>query len=42
MKRASGVLLPVSSLPGAYSEGAFSAEAKRLIDRLAAGGFSYW
>ena len=42
MKRASGVLLPVSSLPGSFSEGAFSEEARRWIDYLEKGGFSYW
>ena len=42
MKRASGVLMHVSSLPGKYGCGAFSAEAKRWIDRLAEGGFSFW
>ncbi len=42
MERKSGVLLPVFSLPGAYGCGGFSAEAKRWIDKLAKGGFSYW
>lgn len=42
LKRASGVLLHVSSLPGDYSGGAFGAEAKRFIDLLSAAGFSYW
>ena len=42
MNRASGVLLHISSLPGAFGEGAFSEEAKRWIDDLASGGFSYW
>ena len=42
MKRASGVLLHVSSLPGDYSGGAFGKEARQFVDLLAAGGFSYW
>ena len=41
MKRASGVLLHVSSLWGDYSEGTFGA-AKEWIDFLAECGFSYW
>ena len=42
MKRGSGVLCPVFSLPGAYSIGSFGAPAFRFIDRLAEGGFSWW
>lgn len=42
MKRASGVLLHITSLPGAYGCGGFGEEAKRWIDCLAAGGFTYW
>ena len=42
LKRASGVLLHVSSLPGDYSGGAFGKEARAFIDLLAAGGFSWW
>ncbi|MBQ1272924.1 MAG: 4-alpha-glucanotransferase, partial [Clostridia bacterium] len=42
MKRASGVLLHVSSLWGDYSEGSFGQAAKEWIDFLADCGFSYW
>lgn len=42
MNRASGVLLPLSSLPGGYSIGAPGREARQFIDLLSAGGFSYW
>ncbi|MBQ6421790.1 MAG: 4-alpha-glucanotransferase [Clostridia bacterium] len=42
MKRASGVLLHISSLPGAYSHGAFGDPAKRWIDRLSENGFTWW
>ncbi len=42
MKRASGVLLHVSSLWGDYSEGSFGNGAKEWIDFLADCGFSYW
>lgn len=42
MKRASGVLLHVSSLWGEYSEGSFGQAAKEWIDFLADCGFSYW
>ena len=42
LKRASGVLLHVSSLPGDYSGGAFGKEARQFADLLAEGGFSYW
>ncbi len=42
MKRQSGILLPVSALPGAYSCGAFGAAARAFIERLAQGGFSVW
>ena len=34
MKRASGVLLHVSSLPGDYGVGAFGREARRFADLL--------
>lgn len=40
--RASGVLLPVSSLPSAYGIGCFSKEAYQFVDRLAEAGQSYW
>ncbi len=42
MKRNSGVLMHISSLPGDYSCGAFSKEAKAFVDFLADCGFSYW
>lgn len=40
--RASGILLPVSSLPSAYGIGCFSKEAYQFVDRLAEAGQSYW
>ena len=42
MKRASGVLLPVSSLPSKYGIGCFSKEAYKWIDQLKKAGQSYW
>ncbi|MBQ8174014.1 MAG: 4-alpha-glucanotransferase [Clostridia bacterium] len=42
MKRASGVLLPAFSLPGDYSVGSFGREAKKFVDFLYEGGFSWW
>ena len=42
MKRASGVLMHVSSLFGDYSIGSFGRAAKHFIDFLADCGFSYW
>lgn len=42
MKRASGVLMHISSLWGEYSEGSFGTEAKEWIDFLADCGFTYW
>jgi len=42
MKRASGVLLHISSLWGDYSEGSFGKAAREWIDFLAECGFSYW
>ena len=42
MKRASGVLMHISSLWGNYSEGSFGAEAREWIDFLADCGFSCW
>ena len=41
-KRGSGVLLPVSALPGKYSCGTFGKEAFDFIDFLSDCGFSYW
>ena len=42
MKRASGVLLPVSSLPSKYGIGCFSKEAYKWINQLKEAGQSYW
>lgn len=42
MKRKSGILLPVSSLPSEYGIGSFSKEAYEFIDRLKAAGQMYW
>lgn len=42
MKRKSGVLMHISSLPGDYSCGSFGKNAKAFIDFLAECGFSYW
>ena len=42
MKRKSGVLMHISSLPGEYSCGSFGKEAKEFVDFLERGGFSYW
>ena len=42
MKRKSGVLMPVSSLPSPYGIGAFSKEAYKFVDFLAEAGQTYW
>ena len=42
MKRQSGVLLPVFSLPNRYGCGNFGESARRWIDILKEGGFSCW
>ena len=42
MSRASGVLLPLFSLPGGYSVGSAGEAAFRFIDQLAEGGFRLW
>ena len=42
MKRASGILLPIASLPSKYGIGCFSREAYDFIDRLKEAGQSYW
>lgn len=42
MKRASGVLMHVSSLWGEYSSGSFGQAAREWIDFLSDCGFSYW
>lgn len=40
--RASGILLPISSLPSRYGIGTFSREAYEFVDFLALAGQSYW
>ncbi|MCI8637734.1 MAG: 4-alpha-glucanotransferase [Coprococcus sp.] len=40
--RASGILLPVASLPSKYGIGAFSEDAYRFVDMLKKAGQSYW
>lgn len=42
MKRASGILLPVFSLPSKYGIGCFSKEAYKFVDMLKEAGQSYW
>lgn len=42
MKRESGVLLHISSLPGKYGCGSFGDGARAFVDVLAEGGFTYW
>lgn len=42
MKRASGILMHVSSLNGEYSIGSFGKEAKAFVDFLSESGFTYW
>ena len=42
MKRASGILLPVFSLPSEYGIGVFSKEAFRFVDFLKVAGQTYW
>ena len=42
MKRGSGVLMHISSLPGDYGEGGFGKEAKEFVDFLRECGFTYW
>ena len=42
MKRASGILLPVFSLPSEYGIGCFSKEAYEFVDMLKKAGQSYW
>lgn len=42
LKRKSGVLLHISSLPGEYSVGSFGKEACEFVDLLYDSGFSYW
>ena len=40
--RESGILMPVSSLPGPYGIGCFGAEAVKFVDFLAAAGQHIW
>ncbi|MCI8562171.1 MAG: 4-alpha-glucanotransferase [Lachnospiraceae bacterium] len=40
--RASGILLPISSLPGKYGIGCFSKEAYKFVDFLEKAGQKYW
>ena len=40
--RASGILMPVFSLPGPYGIGTMGREAYRFVDFLAEAGQSYW
>ena len=40
--RASGVLLPISSLPSKYGIGCFSREAYEFVDFLISAGQKYW
>lgn len=42
MKRASGILMPISSLPSPYGIGCFSREAYDFVDWLKAAGQTYW
>ncbi len=42
MKRSSGILLPVSSLPSPYGIGCFDSEAMRFVDFLYDAGQRYW
>lgn len=42
MKRASGILLPITSLPSRYGIGCFSKEAYEFVDMLKEAGQSYW
>ena len=40
--RASGVLLPISSIPSNYGIGCFSKEAYEFVDQLVRGGQKFW
>ena len=42
MKRASGILLPISSLPSPYGIGSFSRSAYEFVNQLVKAGQSYW
>jgi len=41
-RRASGVLLPISALPGEYGLGSMGADARRFVDFLAEANQHYW
>ena len=42
LNRSSGILLPVSSLPGPWGIGTLGKEARRFVDFLADAGQTYW
>ena len=42
MKRSSGILMPISSLPSPYGIGTLGADAREFVDFLAAAGQSWW
>lgn len=42
MKRASGIIMPIFSLPGDYGIGTFGKEAYKFIDFLSDAGQKYW
>ena len=42
MRRAAGILMPVSSLPSKYGIGCFDEEAYRFVDFLEKSGQTYW
>lgn len=42
MKRSSGILMPISSLPSPHGIGTLGVEARKFVDFLAAAGQSWW
>ena len=42
MKRSSGILMPVSSLPSPYGIGTLGQEARNFVDFLEAAGQGWW
>ena len=42
MKRSSGILLSITSLPSKYGIGCFSKSAYEFVDQLEAAGQKYW
>lgn len=42
IKRSSGVLLNISSLPGEFGIGGFSLEARNIVEQLTSFGFHWW